>query len=265
MKVSIAQVTADRHKENNLRKAEAFIKEATQFGSDLVVFPEMFMIFAPGTEVKHLNDVAESIDGPFVTKMASLAKSYNVNVMFGMYEKKHDENERAYNAVLTLNRNGKIIDHYRKTHLYDAFLHKESDRVVPGSDTYGIVELDVGKVGLMICYELRFPEIARELVLSGADVLVVPTAWVKGELKDEHWSTLLKARAIENTVYVLGANQVGNIYNGLSMIYDPMGVTVASAGEEEALIHVNIDQKRVSRVRKSLPCLENRRPELYSV
>lgn len=264
MKISVAQVTADTNKNKNLEKAERYIKESAESNSDLVVFPELFMVYAP-KEIKQLSEVAESVDGPFVKQMASYAKQYKVNVMFGMYEIKEGEKERAYNTIVSLNRDGEIIDKYRKTHLYDAFLHKESDRVIPGDESFGLVETDVGKVGLMICYELRFPEVARKLALLGADIIIVPTAWVKGEMKDEHWSTLLKARAIENTVYVVGPNQIGNIFNGLSMIYDPMGVRVASAGEEETLIQATIDQNRIKRVRKNLPSLENRRPELYTI
>lgn len=264
MNISLAQVTVDVDKNKNLEKAEYCISKGAQNYSDLIVFPEMFMVYAPSTDVKHLKSVAESIDdGSFVSEMRNYAKKYNINVMFGMYETKENEDEKAYNTVVTINREGEIINRYRKTHLYDAFLHKESDRIVPGTDSYGIVEIEDVKIGLMICYELRFPEIARELTLSGADVILLPTAWIKGDMKDEHWSTLLKARAIENTIYVFGVNQIGNIYNGLSMVYDPMGVRVASAGEEETLIQATIDKERTKRVRTGLPCLENRRPELY--
>lgn len=263
MKISIAQVTASEEKEKNLEKAKEYAKKAKDSGSDIIVFPEVFMVFVPAKSDVKLAEVAETLDGKFVKEICAIAKENDLYIIFGMYEKNIDELERAYNTIVCIDRNGDIIHSYRKTHLYDAFITKESNRVVPGTEDFGVVETEFGKIGLMICYEVRFPEISRKLTLQGADLIIIPTAWVKGEMKDEHWSTLLKARAIENTTYVVGANQIGNIFSGLSMIYDPMGVRIASAGEEEILISAEIDLERIKRVREKLPCLKNRRPELY--
>jgi predicted amidohydrolase len=116
----------------------------------------------------------------------------------------------------------------------------------------------------MICYDIRFPEISRILAGNGADVLIVPSAWVHGILKEEHWQTMLKARAIENGSFVIAPDQVGNIYTGRSMIIDPFGVVLLDMGIMEGMEIIEIDTSRISEVRKSLPLLENRRTDVYS-
>ncbi|MCM3569358.1 carbon-nitrogen hydrolase family protein [Neobacillus mesonae] len=263
MKIATAQLTADRNKDVNLAKAVKYIAKAKESGADLIVFPEIFMAFVPARATTYLADVAEPLDGNFVTRMKEAARKHQINIIFGMYETKPGEKERAYNTIVFLDRSGNLVKSYQKTHLYDAFTTKESNRVIPGDASFGVVETDFGTIGLMICYELRFPEIARSLVLQGADILIIPTAWVTGDMKEFHWKTLLKARAIENTVFVVGANQIGNIYSGSSTTIDPMGVEIASAGEEEILIIAEVDLERIKRVRAKLPCIENRRPEFY--
>lgn len=264
MKISLAQLTSSQNKEENLEKAQKYVKSAKEDEADLVVFPEIFMCYVPANSHIKLAEVAETLEGHFVSEMSKMAQKNNIYILFGMYESKEDENSKAYNTIVLINREGKIIESYRKTHLYDAFVNKESDRVVPSDNPIRVAKTDIGNIGLMICYELRFPEIARKLTLEGADIIIAPTAWVKGEMKENHWSTLLASRAIENTTFIAGCNQIGNTYTGSSMIYDPMGVRLASGGEEETLITTKIEYARTKRVRKSLPCLDNRRPEFYT-
>jgi|SRR5690625_1079334 len=263
LKVSIAQLQASQDKETSINKAKEYVKKAKRENADIAVFPEIYMIFVPANSDKKLADVAEAIDGNFVNQMAKIAKENEIYLTFGMYESKPGEEVRAYNTIVLINREGKTIYTYRKTHLYDAFITKESNRVIPGDKPVEVVDTDIGKIGLLICYEIRFPEIARKLTLEGADVLIVPTAWVKGAMKENHWENLLATRAIENTVYVVGANQVDNIFSGFSMIYDPMGVQLANAGEEEMLITATVDKERTKRVKEKLPVLNNRRADLY--
>jgi predicted amidohydrolase len=127
------------------------------------------------------------------------------------------------------------------------------------------VRTRAGSVGLMICYDLRFPELSRILTLKGANVLVAPSAWVQGEMKEEHWQTMVKARAIENGSYVVAPDQVGNIYCGRSLAVDPFGVVLADMGKREGVEIVEIDEQRVKQVRSSLPLLRNRRSDIYSL
>ena len=263
VKVSIAQLSSSFDKIENAKKAVAYIENAKKKGADLVVLPEMYMsAIKPKAGILPVT-VAESLKGPFVSTLASAAAENQIYVVCGMYEKKQNESERAYNTTVFLDRNGNLIHSYRKTHLYDAFSYKESDTIIPGENPYQVIETEFGKIGLLVCYELRFPEIARQFALQGADFIIVPAGWFTGAVKEEHWEILLRARAIENTVYMIGSNQVEHVYSGRSMIVDPMGVIVASAGEEEALLFTEIDVDRINRVRAKLPSVSHRKPELY--
>ncbi len=151
---------------------------------------------------------------------------------------------------------------YRKTYLYDSFGYRESDRLLAGTGEPQVVSCEGLAVGLMTCYDLRFPEFGRALVDNGAEVIVVPAAWVRGPLKEDHWVTLLRARAMENTVYVAAAAQTGRSYCGRSMIVDPMGTAVAALGDEEAVATADLEKQRVTEVRLRNPSLANRRSDL---
>ncbi|MBL4954674.1 carbon-nitrogen hydrolase family protein [Neobacillus sp. OS1-32] len=264
MRVAIAQLTTSAEKEANLSKARTYIAKAKSFGADVVILPEYFMGLATPRNGILPVDLAEPLDGPFVTALRQAAAENHIYVVCGVYESKIGDEKRAYNTSVFINRSGELLHAYRKTHLYDAFNHKESDTIISGENPYTIVETEFGKIGLMVCYELRFPEIARQFALQEAAILFVPAAWVYGTLKEDHWETLIRARAIENTMFVFGANQVGNMYTGRSLIVDPMGVIVASGGEEETLILADIDVNRIERVREKLPSVRDRKPEFYS-
>ncbi|MFE1629281.1 carbon-nitrogen hydrolase family protein [Brevibacillus reuszeri] len=264
MKVAIAQLTATMDKAVNLQKAAEYVAKAKAAGADFVILPEMYS--APATPKSGVTpaEVAEPMDGPFVSGLAKAAKEHDVYVVCGVFESIEGDENRAYNTTVFLNRAGELIHAYRKTHLYDAFSYKESDYIAQGDNTYQVVDTEFGKIGLMVCYEVRFPEIARQFALQGADILFVPAGWVAGAMKEDHWETLVRARAIENTMFICAADQVGNIFAGRSMIVDPMGVVIASAGEEEGLVVAELDPERISRVRGKLPSVANRRPEMYT-
>ncbi|WP_042347557.1 carbon-nitrogen hydrolase family protein [Bacillus massiliigorillae] len=264
MRVSIAQLSSSLDKDANLKKAEKYIEAAKKKGADIVVLPEMYMaLIVPGSGILPV-DVAEPLNGPFVEGLREAARKNNIYVVCGIFETKENAELRAYNTTVFIDRTGKIIQSYRKTHLYDAFNYVESDTIVAGDNPYKVVDTEFGKIGLMVCYEIRFPEIARQLALQGADMLIIPAGWVKGPMKEEHWQVLLKARAIENTVFIVASNQVDNIYTGRSMILDPMGVALANAGEEETLITTDIDYERIAKVRGKLPSVKDRRPKFYA-
>ncbi|MGM9928472.1 MAG: carbon-nitrogen hydrolase family protein [Bacillus sp. (in: firmicutes)] len=265
MKVSIAQVSSGIDKTENVQKAIKYIADAKMKGADIVVFPEMYISAIKPSAGIFPATVAEAIDGPFVAALATAAANHAIYVVCGIYEKSEEDTQRAYNTTVFINRNGEIIHTYRKTHLYDAFTYKESDTIIPGENKYRIVETEFGKIGIMVCYELRFPEIARQLALQGADYIIVPAGWFTGVVKEEHWEILIRARAIENTVFIMAANQVGHVYSGKSMIVDPMGVMMASAGEEETLLYTELDHSRIQRVRDKLPSVSHRREELYTI
>ena len=264
MRVAIAQLSTSIDKSANLEKAIQYISKAKGLGANFVIIPEFFMALATPKSGVLPVDVAEPLDGPFVTRLMEAARQNEIYVVCGLYESKPDDRERAYNTTVLINRSGQLVHSYRKTHLYDAFSYHESDTIIPGDNQYKVVETEFGKIGLMVCYELRFPEIARQFALQEADILLVPAGWVAGPMKEDHWQTLIRARAIENTIFVCGANLVGDIFTGRSVIVDPMGVIQASGGEEEALIVSDIDLTRIQRVREKLPSVKNRKPEFYT-
>lgn len=264
MKVAIAQLTSTLDKTQNLQKAVEYVGKAKAAGADFVIFPEMYSAAATPKSGVRPSEVAEPLDGAFVSGLAQAAREHGIYVVCGVYESIEGDSDRAYNTTVFFNRSGELIKAYRKTHLYDAFSYIESDYIAAGNTPYEIIETEFGKIGLIVCYEVRFPEIARQFALQGADLLFVPAGWVAGPMKEDHWETLVRTRAIENTMFVCAADQVGNIFAGRSMIVDPMGVMVASAGEEETLLVAELDLDRIQRVRGKLPSVANRRPELYT-
>ena len=165
---------------------------------------------------------------------------------------------RAWNMLVALQA-GNIVARYAKLHLYDAFAIQESRRVDAGNEIAPLLEVEGMKVGLMTCYDLRFPELALAQALQGAEILVLPAAWVRGPLKEHHWSTLLAARALDTTCYMVAAGECGNKNIGQSRIIDPFGVTIAAASEMPALIMAEVTPERVRQVRAQLPVLNNRR------
>ena len=264
----LAQMITEGDPEVNLQNAQKAVEEAVEhFHPDIMVFPEMFMSHFPKeTEIKSCLSTAQSLSGPFVTGMRNLAAKYHIWIVFGMNEAVEDANDdRNYNTTVMLNEKGEIVGTYRKTHLYDAFGFKESDINKPGDSLFEPIDTPFGKIGLFVCYEVRFPEVARYLTAKGADILIMPTAWMRGDLKSHHFRTLTTARAIENTVYVLACDSVGKDNLGESLVVDPMGVVVASGGECPELIPCVVDLERVKAVRKKLPSYKDRRPELYTI
>ncbi len=169
-----------------------------------------------------------------------------------------------YDTSFIIGKNGKIISVYRKIHLYDALGFKESNKLYPGSSITNPIKTSIGKMGMMICYDIRFPEMSRILASSGSEILVIPSAWVKGKGKEEHWITINKTRAIENGCYVISPDQVGNIYCGRSLVVDPFGKILLDMKKREGIGLVNISLGVVHQVRKKLPLLQNRRTDIYT-
>ena len=224
----------------------------------LVVFPEAFArdFGPPGSDIAQYAESADGAD-PFVQAMVAVAGDHDVTVVAGMFERSTDP-ARPYNTLVVADRDGPGPT-YRKIHLYDSFGYRESDRLLAGDLTPVVTEVAGIKVGLMTCYDLRFPELARELVAHGAELLLVPAAWVAGERKVDHWQTLVRARAIENTVFVAAVGQPGPRYSGHSLVVGPMGEVLADAGDGPAVVEATIDTAVLERARAINPSLANRR------
>ena len=248
--VSLVQHASGLDPEANRR----LLDELTPRDVDLVVFPEAFARdFGPaGSDV---SDGAEPVTGPFATEVARVAADRGATVLAGMFESSEDPG-RPWNTLVL---RGAAVADYRKVHLYDSFGYRESDRLTAGPVEAVTAPLGGFTLGLMTCYDLRFPEQARALVDAGADVLVAPSAWVAGERKVDHWRTLVRARAIENTTYVLAAGQPGPRYAGHSMVVDPLGDVVMEAGERPGIVTATLDPEVLVRARRTNPSLANRR------
>jgi predicted amidohydrolase len=255
--VAAVQLTASTDVAGNLRRARQSVREAAGRGAKLVVIPEAAM-HPFGAPDLPLAPVAQHLDGPWVSGLADVATQTATTVLAGMFEAVPGES-RVRNTVVAVDENG-LRGAYRKVHLYDALGWVESERFVAG-DPAELLTLDVHgvTVGVLTCYDLRFPEIARALVDAGASVLAIPAAWVAGPLKEAHWTTLARARAIENTSWVIAAAQGPPTYAGSSMIVDPMGVPVTRLGEADGVAVADVDEARTRAVRRSLPTLEQRR------
>ncbi len=246
--------TADRE-ENRQRIAE-HAAEAASRGADLVVFPEYSSYFVAEMDVT-LAANAEALDGPFTAHLQELAATHDITVVAGMIEA--GTGTRVRNTVIAVDAEG-IRAVYRKQHLYDAFGYRESEWVEPGElgppETFALGGFTVA---LMTCYDLRFPEVARTLVDVGAEVILVPADWIRGPLKEHSWQTLLMARAIENTAYIAAADHPVPTGIGHSMIVDPQGVVLASAGITEGIAMARIEREEIVRVREINPALHLRR------
>jgi predicted amidohydrolase len=262
-KIAVAQIKSSTDKSGNLKIAQTLIKEARTRQAEVIAFPEFLMAFSPASQsAEELTKTAESTDGLFISSLREAAKSSAIAVIATIYENCSVPN-RVFDTAVWIDACGNIASVYRKLHLYDAFGFKESDKFHPGKDIAPLVHLGEGRFGMMICYDLRFPEMARMLTLDGANILVAPSGWVQGDMKLEHWQTMIRARALENGCYVVAPGQVGNIYIGHSMVADPLGRTLVDLGENEGLEIVELDLNLVRETREKLPLLQNLRTDVY--
>ena len=254
--VAVAQLAPTEDRSANLATIERLLRCARERGARLVVLPEYSVFTAPAMDERFV-DSAEPLDGPAVTHLAALSAELGLAVVAGVNETAGGG--RIHNTLVAID-DGAVRATYRKVHLYDAFGYRESDRVVPADpQAPALLEVDGFTVGMQTCYDLRFPESTRVLVDAGADVVAVPAQWVPGPLKEYHWTTLLRARAIENTVYVLAADQCAPTGAGHSTVLDPMGVALAGVGEAEGLATAVIERERLEQVRATNPALALRR------
>jgi predicted amidohydrolase len=258
LRIAAAQFPATPEKDDNRDTITALVGQAAAEGARLVVLPENAMYSHPDSSTD-LFPIAESLEGDFVKFIARTARTHKVWIVIGMTESVPDL-RKAHNTVIAVDDGGRLAAQYRKVHLYDAFGYRESDAVEPGVITDpATFTVDGVTVGLMTCYDLRFPESARRVTDAGANVIALPAAWVAGPMKEDHWWTLLRARALENTVYVAASGQTGPVCIGQSAIIDPFGVVVAAAGPQPGVISSKVSNERVAEVRETVPVLGHRR------
>ncbi|MBF4583540.1 carbon-nitrogen hydrolase family protein [Curtobacterium sp. VKM Ac-2865] len=254
----------------NLETVRAAAEDAAARGAQLLVTPEYTSYFTADIDDRFVA-AAQPLDGPFATGLRRIARSTGVALVVGVAEAGSD-GSRFRNTLVAIGPDGALVCTYRKVHLYDAFGARESDRIEPGDpEQLPVFELGGLRVGLETCYDLRFPEVTRRLAAgpatagpatagpAGADVVLVPAEWVRGPGKEHHWRTLLTARAIENTVWVVGVGQAPPIGIGASVALDPSGVAVAALGAAPGLLVTTVDTDVTDAVRRTNPSLALRR------
>ncbi|HEX2392837.1 MAG TPA: carbon-nitrogen hydrolase family protein [Solirubrobacterales bacterium] len=266
VRVAAVQLNSTSDKARNLATAERLVRDAAAAGAELVALPEKWNLLADG---ERLLAGAEPLDGPSLSAAREWARGLGIHLLAGSISERGDE--KARNTSVLIGPGGEDIAVYRKIHMFDVdaggVSYRESAHEQPGSE---VVSGPLGELilGMAVCYDLRFPELFRILALRGARLIGVPSAFTLATGRD-HWEVLLRARAIENQVFLLAPNQVGRAephYEsfGRSAIVDPWGVVLASAPDEECFIAAELDLAAQDRVRESLPALANRRPQAYA-
>ncbi|MBB2202790.1 deaminated glutathione amidase [Gluconacetobacter tumulisoli] len=255
MKIALGQFGATAQWEENLATAIDLADRAAREGARLLILPEDILA-ADMHDPDIVLRTAQPLDGPFVTGLVDALRGSDLTVAGCIPVP--DGNGRAHNCLIVVSGEG-VVAVYRKLHLYDAFTMKESDRVTPGVEVPPLVTIGDLKIGLMTCYDVRFPELARSLALAGADVIALPAAWVRGPGKEWHWEVMVTARALENTCYVAAVGECGPRNIGCSMVVDPLGVAVVRAGQDPSLLFCEISKEKIAKSRQALPVLQNRR------
>jgi predicted amidohydrolase len=256
--IAVAQFAPGTDVAANLAEIRALATVAAGRGARLVVFPEYSSYFSPRLGPDFVT-AAQALDGQFVTGLRAVARELGIHLVVGLVERIADP-QRFSNTLVALAPSGETVATYRKLHLYDAFGDRESQWVKPGDiEAPQLFDFDGFRVGLQTCYDLRFPEVTRRLVDAGATLVVVPSEWVRGPLKEAHWRILVTARALENTLYVAAADHTPPVGVGNSMIVDPMGVEIATVGEIADVAVATISPARVEQVRALNPALALRR------
>ena len=245
--------------EENLATVAAMTAEAARRGSAVVVFPELW---STGYDLENGARYATAVTGGIFAEVAALAKRHGIAVLGSCLS---DLGEgRVGNTAVYFDANGRNRGQYSKTHLFRLM---DEDQFLAAGDRLTLVETGWGRAGLGICYDLRFPELFRAYALAGAELVFLPSEWPHPRLA--HWRALLRARAIENQMFVVACNRVGESkgtqFFGHSCILDPWGEIVVEAGEEEMLVTAVIDTAKTAEVRAKIPVFADRRPELYGL
>jgi len=252
VKVRLLQLTPKQGKEEQLKTIEAMAAGAEP--GTIIAVPEYAMLDPTGRSPGEVAAAAEPLDGPWVSRLSRLARRLESCIIATMFEA--GPRGKPYNSVVALNERGELVGVYRKTMLFDALGYRESDYFEPGHGPEGPWSLCGARVGALVCFEIRFPELARYHALSGADLIVVPSGWYAGPGKEEQYRFLAQARAHENTVWLAAPILYGAHFTGRSLIVDPYGIVAADAGHGERTLEAVLDPDRLAEARSRLPLLE---------
>jgi deaminated glutathione amidase len=267
MRAAAVQLNSTDHYERNLEVAERLVRDAAGDGAELVVLPEKWTLLGPPEAIRA---AAEPLDGPALSAASDWARELGIFLVAGSVPELVPDREKLANTSVMFGPSGERLAVYRKIHMFDVEVgdvsYRESEIEEPG-DQIAVGDANGTKVGLTICYDLRFPELYRILALGGARVVTVPSAFTERTGRD-HWEVLIRARAIEDQIFLVAAGQVGSApphYRsfGRSMIVDPWGVVLAQAPDTECFSSADLDFSNQDATRESLPSLRHRRPEAY--
>lgn len=267
MRVAVVQMQSTGEVAHNCSRARQLITEAARHGARLIALPEHFAYLGP--EGDELPPTAQPLDGPLVQEFQEMAARFGTFLVLGTFPETTPATAKPYNTSVLLSPQGEVLACYRKIHLFDMELpgrtpYQESRHTLPGRELVAVpLEAEPFTLGLAICYDLRFPELFRGLVDQGAEIICLPSAFTLHTGRD-HWEVLLRARAIENQVYILapaqyGRHGPGRQSYGRSLIIDPWGLVLAQAPDGEGVIYARLDRERLCRIRAELPCLRHRR------
>jgi deaminated glutathione amidase len=268
IRIACVQMTSRDDKAANLEKAARLVAQAAATGADVVVLPEKWNAIGDAS-VYHAN--AEPLDGgESVAAMSEWARTHGITLVGGSIAERRDGREKLSNTSVVFDPEGEITAVYRKIHLFDVevggVVYRESEAEEPG-DRAVVAEAEGWKLGLTVCYDVRFPELYRILALEGAELVTVPAHFTTPTGKD-HWHVLLRARAIENQLYVAAAAQVGETLRGKpaygrSLIADPWGLVLVQAPDDETVIVAELDRAHLRDIRAKLPSLASRQADAY--
>lgn len=237
----------------NEAKAQIMLEEAAAQGADFCVLPELWNI---GYDLANLDRLAQDSRGSSVRLLKQAAADYEMQIVGGSIGERRDG--AYYNTLVYIDERGELMAKYRKVHLFPLTLAE--DRHFKAGQEWGLTEAGALSLGFMLCYDLRFPEFCRNLALRGAKIIFVPAQWPSARI--DHWMSLLKARAIENQVFMVGVNAAGGsdqVAGGHSLLVDPLGRVLARGGEEETLLMGEINSSRLEEVRNSIPVYRDRK------
>ena len=268
IRVACVQMTSRADKAANLETAERLVAQGAATGADVVVLPEKWNGIG---DAAFYHSTAEPVDGgESVVAMAGWARTHGITLVGGSIVELREGREKRSNTSLVFDSDGELVATYRKIHLFDVevggVVYRESESEEPGDEAI-VAEVEDWKLGLSVCYDVRFPELYRILALEGAEVVTVPAHFTTPTGKD-HWHVLLRARAIENQLYVAAAAQIGETLPGKpaygrSLIVDPWGLVLAQAPDEETVISAELDRAHLEDIRTKLPSLANRQANAY--
>lgn len=271
VKVALCQRGVTGSKEQNIAETVSMIEEAAEHcpGLDLIIFPEYNYYEALSLEEARAN--SETMDGRYITEMKKQARRFGVNLIPGSFAETCGE--KVKNTCALIDRSGEVAGSYSKVHLMDANGIRESDAAVPG-DKLGVFDTDFGRIGLMVCFDLRFPEQPRSMVLQGADIIFCAASFPTGSPlppRTDHWDLLVQSTALLNLTWTCAVNQFGSICGGTenpfgrSMVVDPWGIVTASALGRRDIVYATLDMQHQKEIRGRVATWNCRRPDIYTL